>query len=56
MLDEARRDADVLQAERARGRASRTPQAEQERAEREIDAEKDAMLKEVYEQAVSSPR
>ena len=37
MLDEARRDADALRAERARGRGRRTPQAERERAKREIE-------------------
>jgi len=51
MLDEARRDADALKVtEREAG--VKDAAAERERAKREIDAAKDAALKEIYEQAV----
>lgn len=51
MLDEARRDADVLKAaEREAG--TRDAAAERERAKREIEAAKDAALKDIYEKAV----
>jgi F-type H+-transporting ATPase subunit b len=51
MLEEARRDADVLRAtEREQG--AKDAQAERERAKREIDAAKDVALKDIYEQAV----
>lgn len=51
MLDEARRDADVLRASE-REAAARDIVAEKERAKREIQAEKDAILKDVYDQSV----
>jgi F-type H+-transporting ATPase subunit b len=51
MIDEARRDADALRVtEREAG--ARDAAAERERARREIDAAKDAALKDIYEQAV----
>jgi F-type H+-transporting ATPase subunit b len=51
MLDEARRDADALRVtEREAG--AKDAAAERERAKREIDAAKDAALKDIYEQAV----
>jgi F-type H+-transporting ATPase subunit b len=51
MLDEARRDADVLKnSEREAG--VKDAAAERERAKREIDTAKDVALKEIYEQAV----
>jgi F-type H+-transporting ATPase subunit b len=51
MLDEARRDADVLRASE-REAAAKDIAAEKERAKREIAAEKDAILKDVYDQSV----
>jgi F-type H+-transporting ATPase subunit b len=51
MLDEARRDADVLRAGE-REAAARDIAAEKDRAKREIAAEKDAILKDVYDQSV----
>jgi F-type H+-transporting ATPase subunit b len=51
MLDEARRDADVLRAGE-REAAVRDIAAEKDRAKREIAAEKDAILKDVYDQSV----
>src|SRR5262245_37951887 len=51
MLDEARRDADVLRASE-RENAARDIAAEKDRAKREIQAEKDAILKDVYDQSV----
>jgi F-type H+-transporting ATPase subunit b len=51
MLDEARRDADVLRASE-REAAAKDIVAEKDRAKREIAAEKDAILKEVYDQSV----
>jgi F-type H+-transporting ATPase subunit b len=51
MLDEARRDADVLKAsEREVG--VKDAAAERDRAKREIEAARDAALKDIYEQAV----
>ncbi|MBA4188166.1 MAG: hypothetical protein C0467_09130 [Planctomycetaceae bacterium] len=51
MLDEARRDADALKtSERETG--VKDAAAERDRAKREIEAAKDAALKEIYEQAV----
>ena len=51
MLDDARRDAESLKAtERETG--IKDAQAERERAKREIEAAKDAALKDIYDQAV----
>jgi F-type H+-transporting ATPase subunit b len=51
MLDEARRDADVVRAGE-REAAARDIATEKDRAKREIAAEKDAILKDVYDQSV----
>lgn len=51
MLDEARRDADALR-QREREAGVKDAQAERERAKREIDAAKDAALKEISQQAI----
>ena len=51
MMDEARRDADVLRA-KERETGAKEAAAERERGKREIESAKDAALADIYQQSV----